>query len=80
MTALSTAWHVETRPSFQGRVNAKVQQHLVNVSGGKDETAVHLRAIQSGRPSRAVFAETGDEHPAVYDFIAELPQRAGGAA
>ena len=32
-------------------------QHLVNVSGGKDSTAVYLRALELGRPFRAVFAD-----------------------
>lgn len=53
-------------------------QHLVNVSGGKDSTAVYLLALESGRPFRAVFADTGNEHQAVYDYIAELPRITGG--
>lgn len=53
-------------------------QHIVNVSGGKDSTAVYLRAIESGRPFRAVFADTGNEHPATLEFIAGLPAAAGG--
>jgi 3'-phosphoadenosine 5'-phosphosulfate sulfotransferase (PAPS reductase)/FAD synthetase len=53
-------------------------QHLVSVSGGKDSTAVYLLAIESGRPFRAVFADTGNEHDAVYDYIETLPQKTGG--
>lgn len=53
-------------------------QHLVNVSGGKDSTAVYLRAIELGRPFRAVFADTGNEDQRVYDYIAELSERTGG--
>lgn len=53
-------------------------QHLVNVSGGKDSTACYLLAIESGRPFRAVFADTGNEHEAVYEYIAELPRLTGG--
>lgn len=53
-------------------------QHLANVSGGKDSTAVYLLAIESGRPFRAVFADTGNEHQAVYDYIADLPRLTGG--
>lgn len=53
-------------------------QHLVNVSGGKDSTATYLKAIESGRPFRAVFADTGNEDQRVYDYIAELPGRTGG--
>lgn len=53
-------------------------QHLVNVSGGKDSTACYLLAIESGRPFRAVFADTGNEHEATYEYIARLHERTGG--
>ena len=53
-------------------------QHLVNVSGGKDSTAVYLLAIESGRPFRAVFADTGNEHEATYEYVARLSERTGG--
>lgn len=53
-------------------------QHLVSVSGGKDSTATYLRAIELGRPFRAVFADTGNEHQAVYDYLSELPKLTGG--
>lgn len=53
-------------------------QHLVNVSGGKDSTATYLKAIESGRPFRAVFADTGIEHPLTYDFVQSLAHRTGG--
>jgi 3'-phosphoadenosine 5'-phosphosulfate sulfotransferase (PAPS reductase)/FAD synthetase len=53
-------------------------QHLVNVSGGKDSTAVYLRAIELGRPFRAVFADTGNEDQRVYDYVAELAHKTGG--
>lgn len=55
-------------------------QHLVSVSGGKDSTACYLLAIESGRPFRGVFADTGNEHEAVYDYIADLPRLTGGPA
>lgn len=55
-------------------------QHLVNVSGGKDSTATYLRAIELGRPFRAVFADTGNEHPLTYEYVATLAQRTGGPA
>lgn len=55
-------------------------QHLVSVSGGKDSTATYLRAIESGRPFRAVFADTGNEHEAVYEYIATLHEKTGGPA
>lgn len=53
-------------------------QHLVNVSGGKDSTAVYLLAMESGRPFRAVFADTGNEHEATYEYIEMLHERTGG--
>lgn len=53
-------------------------QHLVSVSGGKDSTATYLLAIESGRPFRAVFADTGNEHEATYDYVRELPAKTGG--
>jgi 3'-phosphoadenosine 5'-phosphosulfate sulfotransferase (PAPS reductase)/FAD synthetase len=53
-------------------------QHLVSVSGGKDSTAVYLRAIESGRPFRAVFADTGNEHELTLEFVARLHERTGG--
>lgn len=53
-------------------------QHLVDVSGGKDSTAVYLRAIELGRPFRAVFADTGNEDKSVYDYVAELAHKTGG--
>ncbi|MCW5712328.1 phosphoadenosine phosphosulfate reductase family protein [Shinella sp.] len=53
-------------------------QHLINVSGGKDSTAVYLLALEAGRPFRAVFADTGHEHELTYDFISRLSERTGG--
>lgn len=53
-------------------------QHLVSVSGGKDSTAVYLLAIESGRPFRAVFADTGNEHESVYEYVAGLHEKTGG--
>lgn len=53
-------------------------QHLVSVSGGKDSTATYLLAIESGRPFRAVFADTGNEHEATYEYVATLHENTGG--
>ena len=53
-------------------------QNLINVSGGKDSTACYLLAIESGREFRAVFADTGNEHEAVYEYIDRLHERTGG--
>lgn len=52
--------------------------HLVSVSGGKDSTATYCRAVERGRPFRAVFADTGNEHPATYEAVKLLAQRTGG--
>ncbi len=54
--------------------------HVVSVSGGKDSTALYLRAMERGLPFRAVFADTGNEHEWTYDFVRELPGRTGGPA
>lgn len=53
-------------------------QHIVNVSGGKDSTATYLLAIESGRPFRAVFADTGNEHEATLEYVARLHEKTGG--
>lgn len=53
-------------------------QHLVSVSGGKDSTAVYLLAIESGRPFRSVFADTGNEHELTLEYVARLHERTGG--
>jgi len=42
---------------------------IVSYSGGKDSTAVVLALRESGLPFRVVFADTGWEHPAVYEYI-----------
>jgi 3'-phosphoadenosine 5'-phosphosulfate sulfotransferase (PAPS reductase)/FAD synthetase len=45
--------------------------HLVSVSGGKDSTATLLLALElHGHENvRAVFADTGNEHRATYDYV-----------
>jgi 3'-phosphoadenosine 5'-phosphosulfate sulfotransferase (PAPS reductase)/FAD synthetase len=57
-------------------------EHIVSVSGGKDSTALYLLALErmhaKGRAFRAVFADTGNEHEAVYDAIRALPILTGG--
>jgi len=43
---------------------------VVSVSGGKDSTALLLLAKELEVPNlKAVFADTGNEHPATYDYI-----------
>lgn len=53
-------------------------QHFVNISGGKDSTAVYLLALRRGRPFRAVMADTGHEHPATVEYAKQLAERTGG--
>lgn len=53
-------------------------QHIVNVSGGKDSTAVYLLAMESGRPFRAVHCDTGHEHPITEEYVRTLHERTGG--
>lgn len=52
---------------------------LVSISGGKDSTATLLVAIsQHGAQGvRAVFADTGNEHQATYDYVRYLGGRLG---
>lgn len=53
--------------------------HLVSVSGGKDSTATLLVALAThGHESvRAVFADTGNEHEATYDYVRYLESATG---
>ncbi len=53
--------------------------HIVGLSGGKDSTATLLLAIDRlGRENiRAVFADTGNEHPETYDYLEYLEESLG---
>lgn len=53
---------------------------IVSVSGGKDSTALYIWAIRRfGRDGfKAVFADTGNEHPVTLNYIRNLPEMAGG--
>ena len=53
-------------------------ERIVNVSGGKDSTALYCLALERGKPFRAVFADTGHESPKTYDYVQSLPERTGG--
>lgn len=55
---------------------------VVSVSGGKDSTALYLWAIeQFGREGfRAVFADTGNEHPVTLNYVRNLHLMAKGPA
>ena len=52
--------------------------HLVSVSGGKDSTATLLLALEQFPVQvEAVFADTGNEHEATYEYLEYLEQRLG---
>ena len=51
------------------------EANVISVSGGKDSTATLLLSIERAAPNlTAVFADTGNEHPATYDYVAYLEQ------
>jgi 3'-phosphoadenosine 5'-phosphosulfate sulfotransferase (PAPS reductase)/FAD synthetase len=56
-----------------------MQNHnIVSVSGGKDSTATLLLALERGAENlKAVFADTGHEHPQTYDYLEYLEQAVG---
>ena len=51
--------------------------HILNISGGKDSTALLLWAMERGIDFQPVFADTGNEHPITLDYVRELPRRTG---
>ena len=68
-----TATHELIRPR-RGETPASRTQHIVYISGGKDSTACLLIALATVRRSqiRAVWCDTGHEHPETVDHIAYL--------
>lgn len=54
------------------------EYNIVSMSGGKDSTAPLLVARELEVPNlSAVFADTGHEHPATYDYVHYLAEAAG---
>ncbi|MBU0801413.1 MAG: phosphoadenosine phosphosulfate reductase family protein [Alphaproteobacteria bacterium] len=53
-------------------------KQVVSVSGGKDSTATYCMAVERGLPFEAVFADTGNEHPATYEAVRQLAAKTGG--
>lgn len=50
----------------------------INVSGGKDSTALLLWSIDECLPNcRYVYADTKHEHPAVYEYLTYLEEKTG---
>jgi len=45
---------------------------VVSVSGGKDSTATYLWALEQGFKFRAVFADTGHEHPVTVNYVRNM--------
>lgn len=62
-----------------GQAQGKNTRHVVSVSGGKDSTATYLLALERLDGNfEAVFADTGNEHEATYEYVARLHERTGG--
>lgn len=69
-------FHLPAIPPFVPRENVRP---VVSVSGGKDSTATYLLCLeQTGGDFDAVFADTGNEHPHTYEYVARLHERTGG--
>ena len=52
--------------------------NVISVSGGKDSTALLLLAIEREVENMTVvFADTGNEHPAVYEYLEYLEEHLG---
>lgn len=50
---------------------------IASLSGGKDSTALALWLREQGIQFRAVFMDTGWEHPDTYEYLRSLPQHIG---
>lgn len=52
--------------------------NMINMSGGKDSTAITLLAEERNADNRLhVFADTGNEHQVTYDYLEYLEQKLG---
>jgi 3'-phosphoadenosine 5'-phosphosulfate sulfotransferase (PAPS reductase)/FAD synthetase len=53
-------------------------ENIISFSGGKDSTAIYLKALEMGVKFRAVFCDTGHENEKTYDFVKNLHNVTGG--
>lgn len=61
------------------QAQGKPCRHVVSVSGGKDSTATYLLALEkTDGDFTAIFADTGNEHEATYEYVSHLHERTGG--
>jgi hypothetical protein len=51
--------------------------NIASISGGKDSTAMWLFAKEEGEEVLPVFADTGHEHPIVYEYLEYLEKELG---
>lgn len=51
--------------------------NIGTISGGKDSTALWLRAIEMGIDLTPVFCDTGHEHPLTYEYLDYLESKLG---
>lgn len=57
------------------RIYDKNHVNIINMSGGKDSTALLLKAIELGVEFEAIFCDTGHEHSLTYEYIDYLEER-----
>ena len=53
-------------------------KHIVQLSGGKDSTAMLLMMLEKGMPvDEIIFCDTGMEFPAMYEHLQRVEQYTG---
>lgn len=61
----------------KGRGEALKEINVLNISGGKDSTAMWILAKERGVDVLPVFADTGHEHPITYKYLDYLEEKLG---